>query len=471
MKLFLSVSGYMMIFEYISPLMHSYSLRCFSAHKFTLLAMLATCLIVFITLIAILLAFTLVDAESFTDGNDGNSSTEGAGSTTRGSGDPATTLSVPPELVIPTIAQMPATAATSPTAPTSPVTTRRSGLIFCVVGDSLTTPELFHRQLCDYIVYADMVATSPYADGFAPLHGPSSWDVFTRGALASTVATAGVSFSVNGLGQPESTLSALPNMDRHLADLVRSANLSAMGVLNFPRYTRINTYSLVPAYKAMTDVLRAERRVKPMTFIGAWLYEPVASAHFAVEVESIPHLNVIILQTHISKLYYAGDLCSTRPICRKGQTYLLPSFEVAERASSYLQLRGGNFSVMLSSTLGVMVYVGKPGAKTPTAADQECEYSYMVDSDFPCRSNISTRLQSYNSAEQYAYEAYTDGKRRFYLTYETVQSLQDKMDTYANVSTGWALFEAQRDVWKACGQDDYLRLSAIQQKARRLGKR
>ncbi|XP_070378588.1 uncharacterized protein [Dermacentor albipictus] len=180
MKLFLSVSGYMMIFEYISPLMHSYSLRCFSAHKFTLLAMLATCLIVFITLIAILLAFTLVDAESFTDGNDGNSSTEGAGSTTRGSGDPATTLSVPPELVIPTIAQMPATAATSPTAPTSPVTTRRSGLIFCVVGDSLTTPELFHRQLCDYIVYADMVATSPYADGFAPLHGPSSWDVFTR---------------------------------------------------------------------------------------------------------------------------------------------------------------------------------------------------------------------------------------------------------------------------------------------------
>nr|XP_054928018.1 uncharacterized protein LOC129385410 [Dermacentor andersoni] len=126
---------------------------------------------------------------------------------------------------------------------------------------------------------------------------------------------------------------------------------------------------------------------------------------------------------------------------------------------------------MLSSTLGVMVYVGKPGASTPTAADQECEYSYMVDSDLPCRSDISPRLESYNRAEQYAYAAYVDGTRRFYITYETVQSLQDKMDTYANVSTGWALFEAQRDVWKACRQDDYLRLIAIQQKARRLGKR
>lgn len=376
--------------------------------------MLATFSIIFIMILGILLAFTFGDNNYPTEGSDGKGGAPGAGNTTTGDGSSTTILSMPPEIVIPMPAQTPATAATSPMAPISPIapilpmappstaSTRRSGLIFCVVGDSLTTPELFNRQLCDYIVYADIVATSPYVSGFAPLHGPSSWEVFKQ---------------------------------------------------------------------AMADAVREERQVEPMTFIGAWLYEPVASQDFAAEVESIPHLKVIILQTHISKLYYAGDICAARPICKKDQTYILPSFEVGQIASSYLQLRGGNFTVLLSSTLGAMVYVGKLGSDRPSAVGQECEYSYMVDSDFTCTSNISTTLESYNQAEQYAYATYNDGKRHFFLTYETVQSLQDKMDTYANASTGWALFEAQRDVWKVCSKDDYFRVAAIQQKARRLGKR
>lgn len=149
---------------------------------------------------------------------------------------------------------------------------------------------------------------------------------------------------------------------------------------------------------------------------------------------------------------------------------MLPSFEIAQRASTFLQLKGGNFTVLLSSTLGVMVYVGKGGSDRPSAADQDCEYSYMVDSDFTCTSDIFSALESYNQVDMYAYATYRNGRRRF-VSYETVKSLQDKMDAYQDSSAGWAFFDAQRDVWKACNKADYLRLAAVRQRPRLLGKR
>ncbi|KAL3229443.1 hypothetical protein MRX96_048540 [Rhipicephalus microplus] len=118
-----------------------------------------------------------------------------------------------------------------------------------------------------------------------------------------------------------------------------------------------------------------------------------------------------------------------------------------------------------------MVYVGKEGSDRPITTEQECDYSYMADGESTCTFNTATMLESYNQADMYAYATYQGSKRRFFLTYETVQSLQDKMNAYQDYSNGWALFETQRDMWKVCKQDNYFRLAAIQATARMLGKR
>ncbi|XP_075548615.1 uncharacterized protein LOC142582611 isoform X2 [Dermacentor variabilis] len=61
---------------------------------------------------------------------------------------------------------------------------RRSGMMFCVVGDGFTSAELFEKKLCDYIVYPDLVAKG---GEFVPLFGKVSWDVF-RAAFAKALA-------------------------------------------------------------------------------------------------------------------------------------------------------------------------------------------------------------------------------------------------------------------------------------------
>ncbi|XP_037278128.2 uncharacterized protein LOC119171395 isoform X2 [Rhipicephalus microplus] len=73
----------------------------------------------------------------------------------------------------------------APTVPTPPptTTTRRSGMMFCVVGDGLASTELFKNNLCDYIVYPDLVAESGQ---FTPLLGRASWSIFQE-VLASAV--------------------------------------------------------------------------------------------------------------------------------------------------------------------------------------------------------------------------------------------------------------------------------------------
>ncbi|KAL1414547.1 hypothetical protein MTO96_007334 [Rhipicephalus appendiculatus] len=180
-------------------------------------------------------------------------------------------------------------------------------MIFCVVGGTLTGPDLFHQRLCDYIIYAELVATATSnVNGFFPLHSATSWEAFSEGAIANAGPAAGVSFSAAGVGQPESTLSLVPDNSVHLAQLVRRLYLTTMGVLDFPRFSGISANSLTPAYKAMADALRLQNPVEPSLFMGAWLYEPLTTQDFAAEVATIPNMKLIILQTHISKMYYAG---------------------------------------------------------------------------------------------------------------------------------------------------------------------
>ncbi|XP_077484746.1 uncharacterized protein LOC144094702 [Amblyomma americanum] len=207
-----------------------------------------------------------------------------------------------------------------------------------------------------------------------------------------------------------------------------------------------------------------------MTFLGVWLHTAKLARSFVYEVSAMTDVNMIILQTHVSESLVSEGPCVSFPISvtSSNQNRQLPNFEIAKQAAASLRARGDKFRVLFSSTLGVMVYAGALHSAEPSSAHKACEKAYMVDSDFTCRRNGSHTKEIYDENGMYAYYAYQSDGRPYFVTLETSKSLQDKMDLYiADVSDGWALFEVQRDVWKPCGRGkDYVRLEAIQQKAR-----
>ncbi|KAL3246111.1 hypothetical protein MRX96_057936 [Rhipicephalus microplus] len=207
-----------------------------------------------------------------------------------------------------------------------------------------------------------------------------------------------------------------------------------------------------------------------MVFLGVGLISSLLANEFVSQVVTMKYVTTIILQTHVSPLHVAGDVCFSQPISWINATAEFSSFEVALQAVSSLRSQGYKLRVVLSSTLGVMVYRGKRGSSQPTNVRQECDYSWMSDSDFTCTAGLSSTDESYDNVGLYAYATYHNIDREYFLTWESEQSLKAKLDLFKDSSDGWALFEAHRDVWRTCGEDDdYLRIALIQQNARLMG--
>ncbi|XP_037574676.2 uncharacterized protein LOC119456930 [Dermacentor silvarum] len=370
-----------------------------------------------------------------------------------------------PEVRIPVPAQDSQTSVALPISPPT-VATRRSGMMFCVVGDGLASAELFRKNFCDYIVYPDLVAQG---GEFVPLLGKVSWNVFQAGAKVNRDVGLGLSFSAVGIGQHGSTLDSLPSMATQLAGFVQTMNVTAMGVLNFPRHLGTKANTLAPAFQAFANAVSQQRHTEPMTFLGVWLYKEATAREFASEVATMTHINTIIIQTHISVPFRAGHTCISRPICAMAASDLRPSFEVAQQAESFLRSRGDKFRIVFSSTLGVMVYVGQAFRKQPSGPYDACDSSYMAGRDFLCSGGTtSLGLEMYDKDEMYTYVIYQDGSNQHFVTYETTNSLLDKMNLYIEtISDGWALFEAHRDSAQGCAiQEHYQRLEMVQFNAR-----
>ncbi|KAL1414541.1 hypothetical protein MTO96_007329 [Rhipicephalus appendiculatus] len=396
----------------------------------TSLALVVTfCILACVIAVGVLLAFTMGDVSGPNDGIESDlKGDDGKPSGTGGSGDEPVVMSPPAVQIMmeipPTVISTPASTvpeSTLPPAPISPpatMTPRRSGILFCVVGETFAIPDLFGRQLCNYIIYPDLVATG---STIVPIHGETSWQTFRM-------------------------------LTAHLSDIVRRLDLSALGVLDYPYHQGSSVKSLEVLFKALEQELVYQP--EPVVFLGVWLIGSSLANDFVSQVATIKYVTTIILQTHVSPLRVPGD-------------------EVALQAVASLRSLGDKMRVVLSSTLGVMVYRGKPGSSQPTYVRQACENSWMVDSDFTCTAGFSSADELYDRAGLYAYVSYHNENRDYFLTWESEQSLQAKLDLYGDSSDGWALFEAHRDVWRSCGKndDDYLRIAVVHQKARRPGSR
>ncbi|KAL1414549.1 hypothetical protein MTO96_007336 [Rhipicephalus appendiculatus] len=182
----------------------------------------------------------------------------------------------------------------APPAPTG--LTQRSGITVCVVGVSFSSESLFSGGWCDYAIYPELEVI---ASELAPRHGQSSWKAFKKAIALQPDMGTGVSFSLRNFGDAVSPVASLPGQSSKLAQLVRTMNLSAMGVLNFKRHLGVNTNALSAAFRVMDAALKQQSYTEHMVFLGAVLVDKQSRTDFVNEVNNMEHLTTIILETHM----------------------------------------------------------------------------------------------------------------------------------------------------------------------------
>ncbi|XP_077564398.1 uncharacterized protein LOC144179842 [Haemaphysalis longicornis] len=300
-----------------------------------------------------------------------------------------------------------------------------------------------------------------------PLYGNTSWEAFKQATLVSqATCVAGVSFSLNQLGQAGSTVDRIPRMAPELANLVRM-RIQAMGVLNFMRHKQDNTASLLNgALQALANAVKGQKHA--MTFIGVWLYNEKAVSDFVAEVTGMRSVDTIILQTHMSEPIFSGGPCLARPVSLLTSLEELPTFMLAEGASRTLREVTERFRIMFSSVLGVNLYV----FEETTSVNNECKEARVVDLDVVCSAKLAgaaTRIDPANLYQSLNNTPPQGSSGPSYVAFrETVSSLNDKVDTFvsAELSDGWAVFEVHRDRAGLCtGAKDFEHLKAVARNA------
>ncbi|XP_049275884.1 uncharacterized protein LOC119372383 [Rhipicephalus sanguineus] len=165
-------------------------------------------------------------------------------------------------------------------------------------------------------------------------------------------------------------------------------------------------------------------------------------------------LDCLVLQTHLSDAVTAADSCIAQLVTYKNSLSAVPSFDNAMKAQSALNDSHSGLRLMFSSTLAVVDYVGAGGKSSPTQPGQSCEYNVALDVDVICNvtSTDAFRTDQLNGVWKAKYNV---GTVAHFASFETMSTLEDKMDAYLNYSSGgWAVFDIERDVKAKCFHPD-----------------
>ncbi|KAL3249106.1 hypothetical protein MRX96_056176 [Rhipicephalus microplus] len=306
------------------------------------------------------------------------------------------------------------------------------------------------QRICDEEDLVVFLAPSPHAIALQPVMGT------------------GVSFSLRNFGDAVSTLASLPGLSPKLAQLVRTMNLSAMGVLNFQRHLGVSSNTLSAAFRVMDAALKQQSYTEHMVFLGAVLVNKQSRTDFVNEVYNMEHLTTIILQTHVHGdpelplNESSKDRCRVLPVSAINAQLQHQDFAGAAEAAYSLRMRGDKFRLLFSSTMAVVVFVGDGESDEPMKTNDACERAFMMDLDVTCNDTLTGRQNTYDQTNKYAFATFRHGGHRYFATYESEESLADKLSMYLRTySDGWAMFEVQRDLWKACRTNDYIRLELV----------
>ncbi|KAH8023914.1 hypothetical protein HPB51_019151 [Rhipicephalus microplus] len=220
--------------------------------------------------------------------------------------------------------------------------------------------------------------------------------------------------------------------------------------------------------KVMDAALKQQSYTEHMVFLGAVLVNKQSRTDFVNEVYNMEHLTTIILQTHVHGdpelplNESSKDRCRVLPVSAINAQSQHQDFAGAAEAAYSLRMRGDKFRLLFSSTMAVVVFVGDGESDEPMKTNDACERAFMMDLDVTCNDTLTGRQNNYDQTNKYAFATFHYGGHRYFATYESEESLADKLSMYLRTySDGWAMFEVQRDLWKACRTNDYIRLELV----------
>ncbi|KAL1414548.1 hypothetical protein MTO96_007335 [Rhipicephalus appendiculatus] len=99
--------------------------------------------------------------------------------------------------------------------------------------------------------------------------------------------------------------------------------------------------------------------------------------------------------------------------------------------------------------MAVVMFVGGGTSDEPMKTNDACERAFMMDLDVTCNDTFTSGRNAYDQSNKYAFATFRHGGNRYFATY--IRTFSD----------GWAMFEVQHDLWKACRTNDYIRLELV----------
>ncbi|XP_077484599.1 uncharacterized protein LOC144094557 [Amblyomma americanum] len=342
----------------------------------------------------------------------------------------------------------PSTSSTEPTVDTS------QNLVFCTVSETLLVEDPITEGLCDYAVFSDLEASDE--GGFDPADGHSAWEIFKRGVSAANRTVGGVSFSPLNSEQPGSTMRRLEAMGTEvnaLADL----RMLAMGTLNLRAQQWRTTDSFANVFRQLKSVLKSKQGA--VTFLGVWLQTVSNAKSFVKAITKTNDIDLLIVQTHIAPFEGMSDPCVAYLVSQKKADGVVPNYDVADAVLRELRQRPSPSGavaaaprVLLSSTLAAVAYVGAPNGADVTLRQRFCDLFFVADIDVTCEGTAGELSASYVKADMAHYATFRHRSTGYFVTFEEIDSLQDKITSYKGKLQGWAFFDVHRDVYWPCKQ-------------------
>ncbi|KAL1422692.1 hypothetical protein MTO96_003775 [Rhipicephalus appendiculatus] len=308
-------------------------------------------------------------------------------------------------------------------------------------------------SLCDYTIYDGFV----FHNAMYSPYGDPHLKVFMNAFTGQQRTIPGLSFSSDRASDPNGTAQQIVQDTKltHISSYVtQPPHFIAMGFLNV-KFASAKVSTFLPAMKMLYTAISGSP--KHLLFFGAYIYSTRSGARLAREVQTIPNIGLVVLQTHITPtIGIRSKRCKTNLIGYNiGQGVRdAPSYTVANTTIGRFRSFKNSLKVLLSSSMGVMVYVAKKGAVygDKNWTRQGCTRGFLTDHDFLC-SEVNAQASSVNTKEYAHYQIYSQHNRYHFATWEEIDTMRLKVAAYINSVDGWALFNADLDERRICETD------------------
>ncbi|XP_064484072.1 uncharacterized protein LOC135396809 [Ornithodoros turicata] len=345
-----------------------------------------------------------------------------------------------------------------PTTPAPPTTPHVPyNLLMCTVGPHFRKPDQYNALPCDYFIYDSITPTSV---GLVASQEQHSWIEFQKMTWeGDKVPRAGVAFSGHFIDNTVAELTKAPVVTSLKA--LFSKSYTTFGVLNYIG-SRTTFIADAPKFKSIFEkihnAMTADQQKLFLTFfIGLRMTSggESDSAPLLTAARDITHLNVLILQTHITPLpSMDASACKMYPSSTMTQATIQNSnFTSVKLATDLLKASAtSTLNFAISFTMGVNAYsVSSTPTDTSPAFQAACIANSVISYTEVCLVPKQDQ-HSLTSGTEHNMRFYITGKNMVYSfdTVDNMKALFQAVNPGQKKSIGVMLVDIQYDYVEAC---------------------